>query len=341
MSDARKLFIHCGLHKTGTTALQRLLGDRAAQLTESGLYLPQAFSKTRGAHHALAHCLRGPWAYDRHAATFDQLRAEFAAVSSGDCCVSSEDFETILCNEAALCRLKDLATGAGLRPVCVVYLRNQAAYFESLYLQMLAIGLNHPAADCLDEIVRTGRWSWRKWVFQFDYDAIAATLSAAGFDLILRDYSALDARGIAADFFDCIGRSDLACEPMAEGRVNASRKNQNIRRFVRNAIEAGAYDKVLTGALDKMVVGRMPRLSAEARSRLASRVGPGNAELDAQWGLCLQEGFNPEQVAPDAPLLERMFSKETLDAVSGPHLIKDAVQDDKLDRFRADWFAAC
>src|SRR5580698_2104336 len=97
----RTAFIHCGLHKTGTTALQNALRDYADALPAAGLFVPRSgrIDVLGGGHHNLAWRLTGDHRLDR---TVDHLAAlgEELAGRSGNPILSSEDLETALAEPA-------------------------------------------------------------------------------------------------------------------------------------------------------------------------------------------------------------------------------------------------
>src|SRR6185503_2945355 len=49
----RTCYIHIGLHKTGSTAIQRLLTDHADRLAAAGVYRPQAATEQHRHNHSV------------------------------------------------------------------------------------------------------------------------------------------------------------------------------------------------------------------------------------------------------------------------------------------------
>src|SRR5580692_1458836 len=96
----RTALLHCGLHKTGTTALQNALRDHAAALPMAGYFVPRSgrIDAMGGGHHALAWRLTG----DHRLGGGDELPAleRELATGSGNPILSSEDFETALAQPA-------------------------------------------------------------------------------------------------------------------------------------------------------------------------------------------------------------------------------------------------
>lgn len=126
------LYIHVGVHKTGTTALQYSLATRRAALKEQGISYPAAGIPAAAAlwgHHDLAWALRDgdPGGLCR------MVRAEIgseAGTPSDRAVLSSEEF-CLLRNATLFQPLKDAFSGWAFRPIC--YIRRQDQLLESVY----------------------------------------------------------------------------------------------------------------------------------------------------------------------------------------------------------------
>ena len=88
------MFVHCGLHKTGTTAIQTAFAEHRDRLRAHGVLYPSRGSHQVG-HHNLAWELTGDRRFDPAALTLARVVREIAAFG-GDVVLSSEDFESIL-----------------------------------------------------------------------------------------------------------------------------------------------------------------------------------------------------------------------------------------------------
>jgi len=131
----RKLLVHIGRHKTGTTAIQHFLQDNRARLQDFGYIVPQS-GRVKDAHHGLARPLQ-----PRHSDQLDgvqdvrlikpfaNLKRELASQGPNKTAiVSSEGFQNCrpgLVSEA----FRDYDAHI------VVYLRNQLEYLASSYAQ--------------------------------------------------------------------------------------------------------------------------------------------------------------------------------------------------------------
>ncbi|MEO1000013.1 MAG: hypothetical protein AAFW69_05340, partial [Pseudomonadota bacterium] len=186
----KRLYIHCGLHKTGSTAIQRAVPAFARRLRRKGtlaIYRGQRFQQ-----HRLAVAIRGARTFEREADAAERVSRALAAHRGVAAVISSESFECVLRRPDALARLHDLAAAGGAAPVLVLYLRGQADYAMSLYLQMIGLrGFWRPFDDVLDEVLRDGRLIDGRRDFQFDYADLARHLRASGFEVVLRSFHTL------------------------------------------------------------------------------------------------------------------------------------------------------
>lgn len=329
MGKGGRLFIHCGMHKTGSTAIQKELGRMAGVLEADGLFLPRSYSKTRGAHHGLAYALKGPRVFRMQSEKFGALLAEVEAAKPADICLSSEDFESYLTRPRALGRILPLAKRAGARPVFVLYLRSQIDYFESLYLQLLRMGYGRTVSETLEEIAAKGCLTWRKWVFQFDYLDVLNALGTLKGDVICRNYHALEGGSSIADFLTVLERPGMAGEARTNLRANTARVERNLRRFAVNRLGEGAQDAA--DRLDDLIEGQRPRLSQAARLQIADRFAQSNAKAEERMGFALPLDTAPLAEESGAPLMDRVFEAPTWAAVE-----KGGQMDPALT---ASWFA--
>lgn len=337
MSDNRRLFIHCGLHKTGAAKIQRDLGRLADTLAADGLYVPRIGGKRRGAHHRLAAAICWPAQFRDYATQFQALCAELATETTRDACVSSEGFETCLGRPRALARLFALAEAAGARPVFVIYLRNQIEYFEALYLHLLRSGCDTSATEMLEAIEGAGRVEWRGRIFHFDYWSMLETLRTLDCEVVLRDAEALTDSHPTADFLAVTGQGAISLPIDTDGRDRAVRPSTNLTRFVAN--RAASVDRAALRVIDDAIKGKTPQLSASWRARLAERFRAGNARIAADWGIDLNARLSTLEPEPGTPLIDRIFRDTTRDWAAaklvdgGGPITEDAVR-----AFSSDWF---
>ncbi|WP_050931581.1 hypothetical protein [Aestuariivita boseongensis] len=229
-------------------------------------------------------------------------------------CFSSEDFETHLRNPKALARLMEIADQLNAKPVFLVYLRNQVEYLESLYLQFLRMGLGLDASDVIDQVVETGQFAWRKWVIQFDYAAMIDALIATNSNVMVRNYHALESNCIIQDFLTCIDQpADLKSNAESK-RLNSARLSGNLQRFVTN--REGNLDVQAIADIDNKLSGLRPRLSQNAQQRLKDRFWAGNQDIEAKFGVSLNQRFGRTASTNPVPVIDRLFATDTIDFLS-------------------------
>lgn len=267
---AETVFVHIGLHKTGSTAIQKFLTANARRLRRNGILYPRT-GQVRIAHHQIAWSMRNnarvPWA---------DLRAELA--ESDTAVLSSEEFESVRSPEAWE-RLRDNLPG-DVKIVC--YLRRQDELLESHYNQHRKTGgLDSPAAFK------------RRVLYQMDYLArLQPFADAFGVEnIIVRPYDKTRMpNGLFADFLSAIGRdmkADYVCPSHA---LNPSLNDTGIAlmRFVRTHLPNRAALWCARQVAERFLCcrpGEPPRsaFSPEERRDLLSRFAESNAEVARRY----------------------------------------------------------
>lgn len=333
----RRLLVHCGLHKTGTTALQDFLADPPEDFARNGIFYPRS-GRVGGGHHNLAWELARDRRFTRSNGDFSDLSAEIANTRD-EVVISSEDFEGVLHRPDAIEKLRSLAGDHGLRLVLVFYLRNQIAYCESLFLELLRHGLGEECSLLALEAVETGRFRLKEWVFHFDYLAIADVLrSITDIDLVLRPYDRLPTGGIVEDFLSLVGIPSL---PANYGNVPRLNKRDDTARSLalfhanRGGRCADGNAAAFLGALSERFAGQRIRLGKAIRDLFVQRFGPANRKL------CIAGGLETDSLALSHEdehgwvRMERLFSFEVSDAAHTA-LADPAMREDQINAL-ANW----
>jgi hypothetical protein len=127
------VYLHIGLHKTGTSSIQSFLGSNRQVFTDGGVAIPTA-GWLEGAHHNIPLEILGKPKFNPANGGLEQALPEIDA--SPDALLTSEEFEFL--DLAGVKRLKQVL---GSRPVkVVVYLRRQDALIASTYAQQIKMG---------------------------------------------------------------------------------------------------------------------------------------------------------------------------------------------------------
>lgn len=150
----KKLFLHIGFNKTGSTSLQRDLAHNAAVLAEQGILYPcdpQAPFMQRWQHAPLAAAVPGRqlhWLLPRKRDTLDQayaaLRDRIAQSTCDTLILSSEGFGETAMGQRKIRWLKDQFPGLDI--TVVAYVRRQDSYFLSTYQEGIKAGRTQPFA---------------------------------------------------------------------------------------------------------------------------------------------------------------------------------------------------
>ena len=312
--DARPvLFIHAGLHKTGTTALQKSLAQNRESLGAHGILYPAAGCPGDApAQHNIAWQLARDWRFHSAYGTLDDAAEEIAG-HGGNAIISSEDFESILRRPDLVGRLAHHPRLRGHRVVLVIYLREQCSYVQSLFLQLTRNGLAQDAASLVETVCETGALKLRDWEFQFDYARLVAKLARwKNGTLVLRNYHQLQGGSTVVDFLSLVA-PDLRLPTLEEGeRINAARDLATaMQEFYEARIGRQLTDWQLAEVLSAAVRAKEGGfgLCLATRQRLAARFALSNRMLERIGGKLMK--FPAQRAAGNTEVpLEHLFSFE-------------------------------
>lgn len=228
------IFLHIGMQKTGTTSLQRAMGNAREALKERGVFYP---SSTFGLdvedrspdHHYLAHALRGQRTSYTPDAPFEVVKNHCAAISdaaeqSPDVTVlSSEDFS--LLGRPAIKRLRRILKGD---VKVLVYLRRQDYWADSLYGHSLKIGRRHDLKKFLDN--NYNRMDYRSYLKRWE-EAFGRE------NIVVRTYEGKTQEDLWPDFCEAIGR------PYAVSAIPGTRRDNRSLTKRQTEIIANIDDK--------------------------------------------------------------------------------------------------
>jgi hypothetical protein len=310
-----RLILHCGLHKTGSTAVQATMHRNRDRLAESGIHYATTGVEGCG-HHNLAWELMRDRRFDAVRGSFEDLESEIKGVT-GHVLISSEDFESILHLPDRLLALERLAQRCGRALQIVVFLRNQIDYFESLYLEQLRHGCGQEASRLAEEALRTGWLSIDEWVYQFDYARMLETL-----------FGTLEHSAVSVGVYDANSRADITRAFLQISFPEVDRPfdlrtperfntrlplTDSLRSFLRNRLDGALSSSALRSATKAMERAQFERvaLGAELRKRFTDRFEAGNSQVCRRLERVESALSGSKAVSDGTAVLEGVFSFET------------------------------
>jgi hypothetical protein len=230
----RRLHVHIGTHKTGTTSIQLFLHDHRQRLRASGIYVPTT-GRVGPGHHNLAWEPRRDVRFDPGRGSLGELIAELRGVKERVAVISSEDFEYLVRWPRLLRKFHRTLMRAGWAPHYVAFFRRPERYAPSLYGELQKHGLTMSYARFLMKIVRDGSFTFHKdWYFCFDRkEFIAEWKRSTGCSPLCLDYDeTIGGEGVVSIFCRMIGASEDVIEKAKSApRLNPVRAR--IGRFSR------------------------------------------------------------------------------------------------------------
>ena len=143
----RKLYLHIGFHKTGTSAIQEYLSGKRDLLAAQGIYYPESYDRRYPGHVDLSWALDGdrPWWSTVSEEDADNVLEYYSERMSATRCdsviLSSEDFSLLgYGGKAAITKVKDYFSRFDVQ--VVAYVREPAQFILSLYCHAVIEGLD-------------------------------------------------------------------------------------------------------------------------------------------------------------------------------------------------------
>lgn len=135
----KRLIIHVGTHKTGTTSIQFFLAQHRAALKAAGIFVPRAGTGIADAptgHHNIAYELCGDPNFDRSLGRTADLIAELRNAHEPTAVISSENLQFLHRFPDRLRKLDQDLDAAGYDRIYLVFFREAGAYFKSMFTQL-------------------------------------------------------------------------------------------------------------------------------------------------------------------------------------------------------------
>lgn len=236
----KTIFLHIGLHKTGTTSIQYFAATFEEKLLEVGILYPKAgrpdksYGSAQYGQHKLAWYIRQKNGI-LHNTDWVELRKEIKDTNASIILISSEDFETLDTNQ-----IKEVYEYLKIYDVKIIlYLRNPTDFLLSAYKQRVKSGKYYKPIDVFvdESISRCDYISLiDRWIRVFERDRI-----------IIKRFEECAKLGLVNSFFSLIGISAIFEKEKAQDdkkRLNVSPPDKDIsiiRFFNYCAFKTGLY----------------------------------------------------------------------------------------------------
>lgn len=133
----KRIILHAGLPKTGSTAIQRFLSERREALLRLGILFPEAGATNGGNHKPLVAGMLGRPLPKRYRDAPDAFLEECARHPGRTVLVSAEFLGNYFGGEGKRTAVLDFLAAAGFRTTILVYVRPDAEQINSSYVQQV------------------------------------------------------------------------------------------------------------------------------------------------------------------------------------------------------------
>jgi len=292
-----------------------MLNERRADFATLGFFYPQCgIPAGSHGHHNLAWQLSGDRRFDPAVGTIEQALNEIAG-DERDVVLSAEDFTSSFGKGVALGDFVDRLKAASCEVVFVVYLRNQAAYLRSLYLELVRHGLPCHFAPFLADALDNGIVRWREWNFFVDYRQLIESLPRAA-EVRARAYG--PETSIIDDFLGVLGLTRAQLGPTRDYRANpqwSAREIWPIYFANRTGAPFPEGDPAATALLDAALGANASAMSAASQARVLAAFQASNAWVKQRYGVAGLDGASPNDSPETGAGLESAFSEATIRAI--------------------------
>lgn len=209
-ADGRTLYLHIGINKAGSSAIQRTLAAHEKTLRSEGLLYPLAGRSGSGAHHLLSHALgfsQGKPPVVRRRSQLEDLGPKIIAECDRHQCHTVFLSSEVFTNRGDIGKVRDFLAGWDVR--IVVYLRRHDHWWASCYSQGVRMTFDPPWPMGFDGYIAWQRKHRHKGNYRKLLDDWAAVFGAQS--LRVRPYErAQNQPTIVADVLRTIGFPLLA-----------------------------------------------------------------------------------------------------------------------------------
>lgn len=282
MSSPSEIIVHCGLHKTGTTAIQQGIVNHFDPCMDAGIYLYNGNTKF-AAHHGLAAQLSRYPAQSHE--MLENLVQDIRTHNQPKTFISSEDFQCILTSPYTMRMFIDALQRSGADKVTfLIYLRNPIPYLTSMYITLLFFRHNVPFSDYFEAIMDTGYYRYRKWKLHFDYQEIAESLDAMNVDFAFRDYHQLKDGNAVSDVLAFLGAPHISTDLSAQSRKGVTTIRGKFTRYCQHVLRDAETHPSMFRVFEKQLAETKLYLPLPYKERLLERFRASMSFVDGRYG---------------------------------------------------------
>ena len=257
MAPAKKLYLHIGLHKTGTSAIQHALFHAREALAAKGVLYPKSVAWLDHSHHSL---LLPFWRKEAFDEPFEQLSAEINASPCSTVLISSELFPNIYTQGDRFTRLWQMVSTLAEEIEVILYVRRQDRLAASVFKQWCKsddVKLAVSPADFISDDLRINMNIEKYCVVWSELPGVTA--------LHMRSYDH-ERKNLVSGFLDILGLPRDIVSGLENVRANPTMDGEQL--IFRHYFNGFDLDQDTSNALLSYILGHLspkPRLEVFSR----------------------------------------------------------------------------
>jgi len=181
----KKIILHAGLHKTGSTSIQKTLFSNISNLEKNNFSYPLIGNPNSYGQHNLAWEISEDRRFNKNFGTFSDFFNHLDDFKQ-NIIISSEDFESILLNKKKLNTLKEKFQYHNCEFSILIYIRNPIDYIVSIYLELLKKTMRNEFDKIFNLVLKYGQFEELEYKFLFNYDSIEILLNQLNINYKIR-----------------------------------------------------------------------------------------------------------------------------------------------------------
>jgi len=310
----RRLVLHVGIPKTGTTSLQQFFFDNRAALLEQGILYPVSESRPRNSHSNMVWEHTGQGIFDPSGVTFESLKAIASTCEWDTLLISSEFLSLTKRHSKTADAIAALIGTLDLDLTVVAFVRPQHVWTNSAYCQATKTFQNHlPFTEYLRRIIDSPRFdyceSMKTWMEWRNAEFVARPFSGRYLKPDLETYFA-DAAGLNNKMVSILANSPRQLWNITPGPHEIEISRRLVKRMGNNSAWPVGANSLLRSCIGQSILlhgwGAAPFNGVDNKSRgeFERRFG-GSSEAFAQrhwgksWNAVFEEDYSRDLTVND------------------------------------------